>query len=190
MVASTKKGQRKVHGLFLSVVFVMLASLLTACGATGNQDFSVPLPAKVDTTPVVSCSKENPGTNAFCQSLLQPDKKELVYQQVSIYNAANAERADIVNFYDTEMRNRQWNNVSPSILQSDALGTKGSPLAFEKYTNGDVNKKNAVGVIILSPDATNNPDLAALRNSANLKGNILITIEAGNTPLPTPAPTK
>ncbi len=147
-----KGGQRGASRLALAVCFLLMGLLLASCGseAPNANDFSAP------TAPAGLIEKSEIANDAdFRSKVLSLNDKSLVNQELKVY--VTEKPAGVQQFYRDEMGKRGWNNVTSNIINNAELGSKGAVDAFEKFVGGDVNKKHVFGVIIVSPDTTNNP---------------------------------
>jgi hypothetical protein len=141
-----------LKGKWISAVLcaILLAGLLTACGdpATNNNSFEVPALTGMEEVPSASQNQD------LRNRLLLPNRKnDIADQNLKVYQVANRSLADLEKGYTDEMARRGWTNVSPNITGPDELGSQGVIRAFEKYVDGDVNRKRVAGFIMLAPDA-------------------------------------
>jgi hypothetical protein len=174
MVVSLKSGQRSVRWLSLGICLIIFAALLAACGneASGNNDFTTPAPDGLTLQSTIS------NDTTLRDKLLSPTKTNIVGQDLKVYTTTKDIAAVKQAYADELVTKRGWANVTANIVDSTELGTKGSIESFEKYVGGDTNKKHVFGVIILTPDATNNI-LDTYRKSGAIPtgSNVVITIQ-------------
>lgn len=162
----------------LGLCMLLVSALLVACGGTPDTNYDLYQPASLTAVPQVASNAD------FRNTVLLPNRADIIQQDVSVYKTSQS-LADLQTSYSTEMPKLGWTNVSASILKSDALGSNGVVLAFEKALP-DPSKKRVVGVILLGPDAK-----ASVLDNFRANGtlpkdqNVVIAIQGGTGPLPT-----
>lgn len=176
------KSRRLTARLTLVLVFGLLALLLTACGGEGaatNNNFDVPPPSGLTELPQAA------NDTAFRDKILAPARPEIVGQQVRVYST-DRQLADVQTSYRGELTTRGWTNVTPNVIGSSEIRGRGDVQAFEKYLDGDVNKKHVVGIIALNPDVIKGlPDDSPIKRVLQTQTNVVIIIQ-GATGIPAP----
>jgi hypothetical protein len=174
MVVSAKPGKRTVRWLSLGICLIILAALLAACGneATGNNDFTTPT---LDGLTLQSTITNDANVR---NTLLSPAKTNIVGQDLKVYTTTRDLTSLKQAYRDELVTKRGWLDVTANIVNNNELGSKGSIESFEKYVGGDTNKKHVFGIIILTPDATNNV-LDTFRSNGTIpaKSNVVITVQ-------------
>ena len=165
----------------LGLCMLLLAALLAACGGTPDTNYDLYVPTSLTAVPDIANNAD------FRASLLLPNRAtEIVQQDLNVYRTAQS-LADLQSNYNSEMVKKGWTNASPSILKSDELGSNGLVLAFEKPLT-DPSKKRVVGIILLGPEVKNTYlDTYRANGTLPKDQNVVIAIQGGTAPLPTPA---